>query len=99
MISGMPGGRQFAVVLSSAACAFKASTLAAHSGVRGKLCRLGKLGNLDLLAVFCGFCLAAPGGITSEVPPPPSGASQTPVKSGNLAIAAQSAAVGVGRLK
>src|SRR5208282_5827167 len=88
MMPGMPGGRQFAEGLSSGAFASKAFTLAAYSGVRGRWGRPGKPTTRGVPP----DALAAGDG-------PPIGTSQTPVKSGNLASAAQSAAVGAGRLK
>lgn len=85
---GMPGGRQFADPVSCGALASKAFTLAAHSGVRGRCGRGGKP-------------VRAEGVLLDELlrAGPPSGTSQTPVKSGNLASADQSAAVGAGFVK
>src|SRR6266498_2583902 len=72
MMPGMPGGRQFAVWLSSGAAASNAFFFSAYSGVRD-----------------------GPDGRPRG--PAPSVTSHTPLKSGSLARAAQSAAAGAFR--
>src|SRR6185437_5908584 len=78
MIPGMPGGRQLAVWLSCCAFDIKALLLASYSGVSESAGRRGDRAAPDLVAR----------GVD-----PPKGISQTPVKSGSLATAAQWAAV------
>src|SRR5437773_4315871 len=81
MIPGIPGGRQLAVSLSSRPAARIASLLAAYAGVSD--------GPAGAPAPRLPAAGAAP-----RFPPPPKPTSQTPVKSGSLAMASQSATVG-----
>src|SRR5215831_15884919 len=83
IIAGMPGGKQLAVSFSSArGCGVLA--FAAYAGVRD-----GAAGTAPRPA--------APGAVPRPAPLPPGAVSQTPLKSGSLAIADQSAAVGAFR--
>ena len=110
MIPGKPGGRQLAVRrASSARAACVASALAAYSGVREGPARPGPprpphgppgllvrcLHDPEVAAPGAPGPFAAPAPRPpARPPPPPNPTSQTPVKSGSLASAVQSAAVG-----
>src|SRR5215471_15194304 len=83
MMAGMPGGKQFAVSFSSAR-GVGAFAFAAYAGVRD-----GADGTAPRPA--------PPGAAPRPPPRPPGAVSQTPLKSGSLAIADQSAAVGAFR--
>ena len=106
MMPGMPGGRQFAAWLSSGGLANDAALLAAYSGVSdGPPPRPAAAPPPPPLraAPAAGapaprFPAAAPasgdGAPPARAPPPPPPVSQTPVKSGSLASAVQSAGAG-----
>ena len=101
MMPGRPGGKQFAADSSGGApgCAL---ALAAYSGVSegpgprsaprprpAPAAEPRPAGGAPARPPALGFGEAAP-----RPPPPPNGVSHTPVKSGSLAIAAQSSALG-----
>src|ERR1700722_14204586 len=102
MMPGMPGGRQLAEGPSSGGLAMAAALFAAYSAVRngpdprpgsgpaGPPLRAGVVGKL-VPRLSAGAPARAPRAWEAE---PRGPVSQTPVKSGSLPIAAQSAAVG-----
>src|SRR5262245_56570039 len=102
MIPGMPGGRQFAVVLSSGCGAFAAAALiASYSGVNDGPAAADPrppraAPAAPLPSPGGGFPRGALGAVPKPGLPPPAtpDRSQTPLKSGNFARAVQSAGVG-----